>query len=382
MIESPRPAARHDLTLTVLSVLLMLVLIGAAFWILRPFLLALAWAMMIVVATWPLMLQVQARLKRRALAVAVMSGAMLLVFIAPLMLAIRTLIDNMDTITRWIRLIPTAAIPPPPEWLKSIPMVGTQATERWASIAAAGKEDLAARLAPYAADAAQWLAGGFGSAGLLAVQFLLTIIVAVVLFTNGEAARATLIRFGRSLAGERGERVVVLAGQAIRAVALGVVVTALAQTLLAGLGLAVAGVPFAGLLTCVILLLCIAQVGPILVLVPAVIWLFWTGATGWGVALLVWTLGVGTMDNFLRPMLIRKGADLPLLLIFAGVIGGLVAFGIVGLFVGPVVLAVAYTLLNEWMAERDRFQRQLAVRSAGEPATAATVAARPEVETT
>jgi predicted PurR-regulated permease PerM len=163
----------------------------------------------------------------------------------------------------------------------------------------------------------------------------------------------TLIRFGRRLAGDRGEGAVVLAGQAIRAVALGVVVTALAQTVLAGIGLAVAGVPFAGLLTGAILLLCIAQVGPTVVLIPAVIWLFWTDQTVWGVALLVWSIGVGTMDNVLRPMLIRRGADLPMLLIFAGVIGGLLSFGIIGLFVGPVVLAVTYTLLKDWMGERD-----------------------------
>ncbi len=145
----------------------------------------------------------------------------------------------------------------------------------------------------------------------------------------------------------------VLAGQAIRAVALGVVVTALAQTVLAGLGLAVAGIPFAGLLTGVILLFCIAQIGPLPVLVPAVIWLFWSDQTGWGTALLIWTVGVGTMDNVLRPFLIRRGADLPMLLIFSGVIGGLIAFGIVGLFVGPVVLAVTYTLLKDWVGERD-----------------------------
>jgi predicted PurR-regulated permease PerM len=166
---------------------------------------------------------------------------------------------------------------------------------------------------------------------------------------NGEAARDSLLRFGRRLGGERGANALILAGQAIRAVALGVVVTALAQTLLAGIGLAAAGVPFAGLLTGAILLLCIAQVGPMPVLIPAVIWLFWKDATAWGTALLVWTAIVGTMDNVLRPILIRKGADLSLLLIFAGVIGGLIAFGIIGLFVGPVVLAVAFTLLKQWI---------------------------------
>ena len=119
------------------------------------------------------------------------------------------------------------------------------------------------------------------------------------------------------------------------------------------MGLAVAGIPFAGFLTAVILLFCIAQIGPMIVLLPAAIWLFWDKQTGVGVVFLVWSIAVGTMDNVLRPYLIRKGADLPLLLIFSGVIGGLIAFGIIGLFVGPVVLAVAYTLLTQWLAERD-----------------------------
>ena len=135
--------------------------------------------------------------------------------------------------------------------------------------------------------------------------------------------------------------------------ALGVVVTALAQTVLGGLGMFVAGIPFASLLTAVILLFCIAQIGPMIVLIPATIWLFWENQTGWGIALGIWSLIVGTMDNVLRPYLIRKGADLPLLLIFAGVIGGLIAFGVIGLFVGPVVLAVGYTLVVQWMNERD-----------------------------
>jgi len=142
---------------------------------------------------------------------------------------------------------------------------------------------------------------------------------------------------------------VVLAGQAIRGVALGVCVTALVQTVLGGIGLAIAGVPFAALLSAVMLMFCIAQIGPGLILFPAVGWVFWTGDTGWGVFLLVWSLVVTTMDNFLRPILIRKGADLPLLLIFAGVIGGLLGFGLVGIFVGPVLLAVTYTLLLAWM---------------------------------
>jgi predicted PurR-regulated permease PerM len=177
--------------------------------------------------------------------------------------------------------------------------------------------------------------------------------VAAVLYANGEEAAARVRRAARRLAGERGDAVVRLAGQAIRGIALGVVVTAVAQALLAGLGLLVAGIPFAGALTALAFMLCIAQVGPILVLLPAVGYLFWSGQTGWGSFLLVWTLAVGSLDNILRPVLIRKGADLPLVLVFAGVLGGLMTFGLIGIFVGPVVLAVAQTLLDAWAQEAD-----------------------------
>jgi predicted PurR-regulated permease PerM len=160
-----------------------------------------------------------------------------------------------------------------------------------------------------------------------------------------------VLRFARRIADDRGSRTVVLATQAIRAVALGIVVTAIAQSVMAGAGLALAGVPYAALLTVVMFVLCVAQIGAIPVLVPAAIWLFWRGDTGWGVFLVVWTVIVSLMDNVLRPLLIRRGADLPLLLIMAGVIGGLLGFGAVGLFVGPVVLAVMYTLVSAWVDE-------------------------------
>lgn len=346
------PLARRDLTQIVLAVLLIGVLIAGSFWVLRPFLLALIWASMIVVATWPLMLGVEARFKRRTLAVIVMSTAMLLIFVVPMALAVLALVNNMDTITAWVQSLTASGLPGPPDWVQKIPVVGARIAERWMSIAASGKEGLIAQVGPYLADTAKWLAAVFGGVGVFTLEFLLTVLIAAILYANGEAARETAIRFGRRLAGGRGEDVVILAGQAVRAVALGVVVTALVQTVLAGIGLAVAGVPFAGVLTAVVLILCIAQIGPLVILIPAVIWLYWDGQTVWGTVLLIWTIAVAPLDNILRPILIRKGADLPLLLIFAGVIGGLFAFGIIGLFVGPVVLAVTYTLLKEWLAEQ------------------------------
>jgi len=346
------PAAR-DLTRIELSVLLIAILIAASLWVLRPFLLATVWATMIVVATWPLLRRAEKRLRRRSLAVALMTGAMLVVIVGPVFFAIQAIVSNIDVIKGWVERIATHGLPAPPDWVAKIPLVGGKIAEHWTALAAASGDELVTRFGPYAGDVAKWLGAEAGSFGLVAVQMLLTVLIAAILYSNGESAARGVVRFGRRLAGDRGEEVVVLAGQAVRGVALGIVVTALAQTLLAGIGLAVAGIPFAALLTALILVLCIAQVGPLVVLLPAVIWLYWTGASGWGTALLIWTVGVGALDNVLRPMLIRKGADLPLLLIFAGVLGGLLAFGIIGLFVGPVVLAVTYRLLERWVAEVD-----------------------------
>jgi predicted PurR-regulated permease PerM len=130
---------------------------------------------------------------------------------------------------------------------------------------------------------------------------------------------------------------------------MGVVVTALAQAIFSGAGLGIAGVPFASVLTIAMFVLAIAQIGVLPVMIPAVIWSYKEQGVGWGTALLVWSILATTLDNFLRPFLIKKGADLPLLLIFAGVIGGLVSFGLTGIFVGPVVLGIAYTLLEDWV---------------------------------
>jgi predicted PurR-regulated permease PerM len=351
-VVAAAPVMLRDLPRTVLVVLLIGVLILASFYILRPFLLSTIWATMIVIATWPLMLKLQSRVRHRSIAVSAMSLSMLVVFIAPVLLMINTLAEHSDTIARWGHTLATAPLPLPPAWVHDIPLIGDEIAAAWTAIAEAGKGELAARITPYADDAAKWLARLAGGVGLLVMQLVLTLVISVILYVNGETARNMLVAFGRRLTSDAGERVVLLAGAAIRAVAFGVVGTALAQTLLAGIGLAAAGVPLAGFLTALILLFCIAQVGPMIVLIPAVIWVFWNGDTGWGIALLVWTVIVGTMDNVLRPFLIRKGADLPLLLIFAGVIGGLIAFGIIGLFVGPVVLAVAYTLLSEWLEEK------------------------------
>ena len=184
---------------------------------------------------------------------------------------------------------------------------------------------------------------------MMFVQFLLTVVIAAVLYSGGETAARAVRGFAFRLAGQRGEEAAILAAKTIRGVALGVVLTALVQSLLGGIGFLVAGVPLPALLAAVIFIFALAQLPPVLVMGPAVFWLYWKGDPIWGTVLLVWTIVVSGVDNILRPLLIRKGVDLPLLLIFAGVLGGLIAFGIIGLFIGPVVLAVTYKLLEAWV---------------------------------
>jgi len=346
---------QREVTRTTLAVLSIGILMAASFWIVRPFFVALIWATMIVVATWPVMLKIEAALGRRRLpAVAVITVAMLLVFVLPFWTAVSTIVEYSDEMVQWAKALKEITVPPPPDWVERLPLVGSKITATWKEYAAQSPEALALKLGPYAGQSVKWLAAEAGGVGLLIVQFLLTIIIAAVMYSSGETAARGVRKFGARLGGPRGEDAVLLASRAIRGVALGVVVTALVQSLLGGLGLAVAGVPFAGVLTAVMLLLCLAQIGPALVLAPATIWLYWSGDNVWGTLLLVWTVFVVMLDNFLRPFLIKQGADLPLLLIFAGVIGGLLSLGLLGIFVGPVVLAVGYTLLQAWVNEPPR----------------------------
>jgi predicted PurR-regulated permease PerM len=306
---------------------------------------------MIVVATWPMMRRVESAFGgRRAPAVAVMTLGLLAILIVPLAVALQAILDHAGDVVSLLGKLPTAQLPAAPEWLGQVPLVGERAQEVWNHVAGAGMADLAQRARPYAGAATTWFGRQAGSFALVLVQFVLIVVLSAVFYAGGESWAAWVRRFGRRLADDQGDRMVVLAGQAIRGVALGVVVTALVQSVLGGIGLAIAGVPFAVPLTAVMFALCIAQLGPILVLLSATAWAFYSLGAGWGIFLLVWSLVVGLMDNFLRPLLIRRGADLPLLLIFAGVVGGLVAFGVVGIFVGPVVLAVAYTLIDNWVS--------------------------------
>jgi predicted PurR-regulated permease PerM len=341
----------QDITRTTLQVLFIGMLIAAVLWILRPFLTSIIWATMIVVATWPILLALQARMKDiRGFAAATMTIVLLMVVVVPFLLAITAIIEKADDVSTWVKSLTAFTVPPPPAWLGRVPLAGPKLVEYWRQFESLGPEELSKYLAPYARQVVTWFVGQVGSVVMVVIQFLVTVIIAAILYAKGETASAGIRGFARRLGGQQGEEAVILAAKAIRGVALGIVVTAVLQAIVSGIGLGITGVPAASLLTAVIFILCLAQVGPTLVLAPAVIWLYWKDGAVWGTILLVFSILAITLDNFVRPVLIRKGADLPLVLIFSGVIGGLIAFGIIGLFIGPVLLAVAYTLLKAWVS--------------------------------
>lgn len=323
-------------------------LAAVSVWIMKPFLPALVWSTMIVVATWPMMLAIEARLwRKRWLATAVMTLLLLLTFVIPLCLAILTIMGNIDVITGWFKQLQGQSFEVPPDWVGRIPIAGAWLADTWRDMAASG--DFGKRITSSAGAVGAWFVSQIGDIGTVLWTFLLTLGISAILYFKGELAAAGAMRFARRIGGDRAQSSMILASKAIRGVALGVVLTALVQAVAGAIGLAITGVPLVAVFTAAMFMLSLAQIGPAPVLVCATIWLFWRGDTGWGVFLGVWTIVLGVLDNVVRPFFIRKGVDLPFLLLFVGAIGGLVAFGLVGIFVGPVVLAVTYKLLEEWV---------------------------------
>ncbi|MEW5559800.1 AI-2E family transporter YdiK [Enterobacter asburiae] len=340
----------RDIPQILLSVLFLTLMIVACLWIVRPFVLGFAWAATIVIATWPVLIKLQRILfGRRSLAVLAMTLLLFLLFVIPIALLINSLVDGS---TPLVHAISSGNLTLPDlTWLNSIPLVGAKLYSGWHSLLDMGGTAIMAKVRPYIGTTTTWFVGQAAHIGRFMMHCGLMLLFSALLYWQGEKVAWGVRYFATRLAAKRGDAAVLLAGQAIRAVALGVVVTALVQAVLGGIGLAISGVPYATLLTVVMIFSCLVQLGPLIVLIPCIIWLYWTGDTTWGTVLLVWSCVVGTMDNFIRPLLIRMGADLPMVLILTGVIGGLIAFGMIGLFIGPVLLAVSWRLFDAWVRE-------------------------------
>jgi len=334
-----------------LGAILLLLLLAGCLLVIRPFISALLWAVILCVSSWPLYARLLRLLGNRGtLAALLMTLAMIVIVLVPFVIVGLTLADNVQQLTvatkNWIQNGP----PAPPDWLARVPVVGARAAEYWQGL----MEDTSriwTEAQRFIEPVTAWLLTRSLALGGGLLQLALSIFVAFFLFRDGVAASGLLAEAVDRVAGDRGKHLLTVAGKTIRGVVYGILGTALLQAIMTGIGLIIAGVPGAALLA---LLAFFASVIPVvgtgLVWIPAALWLFHQGASGWGIFMLIWGVGVANIDNFVKPWLISQGSDMPFILIFFGVVGGALAFGFIGVFLGPTLLAVGYRLVAEWIS--------------------------------
>ena len=382
--QTMRHPARFE-RLIALTVLLLLLL--GSLVVLWPFLFALAWALVMAFALWPLQRRLPAVLRRRkTLAALAMTSAIALVLLVPTTVIVVNLGDDARALTtatkRWIADGPPAA----PPWVQRLPLVGDRAAAYWNELSAdaaellrrarasaeeqqsattlpstqpAGDTKLARLLGLVFAWAADWLP----RAGLAMVQGLTQILLSVLLtffiFRDGEVLAQRLTVMINRIAGTRGVELLQIAGSTVRGVVYGILGTALVQGVLAAIGFLIAGVPGAALLGLLTFLFSPLPIGPPLIWLPAAAWLFHQGNHGWGVFMLVWGVLVSSVDNVVKPWIISRGGATPFILILFGVIGGALAFGFIGVFLGPTLLTVVYRMIEEWSRSADQVAQEV-----------------------
>jgi predicted PurR-regulated permease PerM len=331
-----------------LGLALLLVLLAGCVLVLRPFLYAIFLAVTLCVSTWPLFRRTERLLGgRRTLAALLMTVSTAGLLVVPLVGLGASLADDVARLTAAVQTAIERGLPPP-GWLAHVPLVGAEAERVWLQVSQQGAE-FGTTLAPYVKPLREWLL--HQGASLLAgtVQVGLSVILAFFLYRDGDYAESRLEAAMSRLGGWRARHVLRAAGATITSVVNGVLGTALVQGILLGFSFWLAGVPGAVVLGALGLLLTLMPLGLVVLWLPASLWLMSDGHTGWAVFLMAWNgLLVGNLDNVLRPYLISRGIKLPTVVIFLGVLGGILTFGIVGVFLGPVLLAVAHTLFQDW----------------------------------
>lgn len=317
--------------------------------VVRPFLSAALWAVVLALTTWPLFCRLRDGLGGRStVAATIMTTGVILLLVVPLALGGIAVANSAEA---WIEVAREAldrGVPPPPGWVVTLPFAGEWLFERWTAASADGA-GFVRDLKPLVDPARQWAIAGAKSLGEGVVTLFLSALIVFFLWRDGETLTVRARRLAERVAGERALQLAEVARNTIRGTVYGILGTALAQGALAFIGFLVAGVPGAFLLGVGTFFLSVVPVGPPLIWGPAAFWLYEQGQTGWAIALAVWGVAViSSVDNVLKPLLISRGSKLPFILVLLGVLGGVLAFGFVGIFLGPTLLAVAYRLLEEW----------------------------------
>ncbi|MGF6395025.1 AI-2E family transporter [Pseudomonas plecoglossicida] len=329
--------------------IVLLALLGAALWVMAPFISALLWGAILAFASWPLMRLLTRLLGgRETLAASLLTTAWILIVALPLVWLGFNLADHIRDATAFVRDVQVDGLPEAPDWLGGIPLVGERLVRWWQSMDQQGAA-LIASIRPHLGQVGNWLLARSAQLGSGMLELSLSLVFVFFFYRDGPRLAAFVLRLLQRLAGERAEYYLELVAGTVQRVVNGVIGTAAAQALLALIGFLIAGVPGAIVLGLVTFMLSLIPMGPPLAWIPATAWLVWQGEYGMAVFLGIWgTFVISGVDNVLKPYLISRGGNLPLVIVLLGVFGGLIAFGFIGLFIGPTLLAVGYSLLLDW----------------------------------
>jgi predicted PurR-regulated permease PerM len=324
--------------------------------ILRPFVPLIMWGIIIAIASYPTFLRLESVLKvRRGIAAVLWTLMLLAILIFPLVLLGESLVEGARPIVASLR-DGTFVLPAPPASVQEWPIIGPSLARAW-SAASLNLTDAVMKFAPQIKAAIPGILSASANFGLTLVQFFLSIVLSGVLLGNVDAAAKATRSLMNRLFGEQGPEFQQLIGATVRSVTFGILGVALIQTALAAAGFLVFGLPAAAVWSVVFLAGAVLQVGG-LVLIPAVIYAFAIASTAKAVVFLIWCVVVGLSDNVLKPILLGRGAAVPVVVVFLGVIGGFIAMGLIGLFVGAIVLSVGYKLFLAWIDGRPTLEAQ------------------------
>ena len=334
-----------------LQIALVALLLYACSRIMLPFVGILLWSLILAVMLYPLQARLRVYLGNSwsAALIGVVGVAIMLV---PIYMVVTSLGSTIYFVVAGLQ-DQSLTIPPPPAWVESIPVIGRKIAEGW-SLVATNMPGALAKYGPMLGKVGGWLAslaGGLATGGL---SFVVSIGIAAIIVAFAEQATSFARRLTAKVANSevRGGHIVALTAATIRGVAIGVVGVGVIQTLLVGIGFFAVGMPAAGALTLITFLLSVVQVPVILIALPAIAYVFSTHPTTPAVIFTIWILVAGLSDNVLKPMMLGRGLEVPMPVILIGVLGGMIADGLLGLFIGPVLLAVGYVLLIEWVNAR------------------------------
>ena len=329
--------------------ILLLALFGACLWVLTPFISALLWGAILAYASWPLMRLLTRWLGgRETLAAAMLTACWMLLVVLPLIWLGFNLADHVRDATVFIRDARVDGLPAAPDWLAGMPLVGGRLVALWDTLDQQGAAMLASAK-PYFGQVGNFVIARSAQIGGGLLELTLSLVFVFFFYRDGPRLAAFVLGLLERLIGERAGYYLNLVAGTVQRVVNGVIGTAAAQGLLALVGFVIAGVPGALVLGIGTFLLSLIPMGPPLIWLPVTAWLVWQTHYGMAVFMAIWgTLVISGVDNVLKPYLISRGGNLPLVIVLLGVFGGLLAFGFIGLFIGPTLLAVAYSLLLDW----------------------------------